>query len=109
MKLSDIIDYDQSYWNVLGQTGGTALPDNDDPKEINGIKGIVVIEEHNIYCGVGSILARIISEKNNLPMRFVGIIDSFCSSGKREDILESYGLNTRNIIQQVEYLLNNIR
>ena len=75
-------------------------------KELEDVKGIVVIEEHNIYCGVGSILARIISEKNNLPMRFVGINDSFCSSGKREDILESYGLNTRNIIEQVEHLLD---
>lgn len=37
MKLEDIIDYDLSYWNVLGQTGGTALPDNDKSVNVNGI------------------------------------------------------------------------
>ncbi len=38
MKLQDIIDFDLSYWNVLGQTGGTALPDNDKPVEVNGVQ-----------------------------------------------------------------------
>ena len=52
--------------------------------EINKVKGIVVIEEHNIYCGFGSILARIIAEKNPIPMKFVGINNSLGESGKRD-------------------------
>jgi len=38
MKLSDIIDYDLSYWNSLGKTGGTALPGNDKSVTINGVE-----------------------------------------------------------------------
>lgn len=37
MKLSDIIDFNQSLWKVLGQTGGTALPDNDKPVKVNNV------------------------------------------------------------------------
>jgi len=38
MKLKDIIDFDLSYWNVLGQHGGTALPDNDKSVNVDGIE-----------------------------------------------------------------------
>lgn len=37
MKLEDIINYDLSYWNTLGKSGGTALPDNDKPANVDGI------------------------------------------------------------------------
>ncbi|MFX1383805.1 MAG: transketolase family protein [Promethearchaeota archaeon] len=73
-------------------------------KEINEVKGLVVIEEHNIYCGFGSILARIISENRPIPMRFVGIKNSFIMSGKRKSILNHYGFNLKNISKQISNL-----
>ncbi len=76
-------------------------------KELKNLKGIVIIEEHNIYCGFGSILARIISEKISIPMRFVGIKESYGSSGTREQILDDLGLNIRNIKNQVKDLMRN--
>lgn len=45
--------------------------------EIKDVKGIIFIEEHNIYCGFGSILARIISENYAKIMKFVGVNDLF--------------------------------
>ncbi|MFW9942656.1 MAG: transketolase family protein [Candidatus Thorarchaeota archaeon] len=70
--------------------------------EIKSVKGIVVIEEHNIYCGFGSIIARIISESNPKTIKFIGIDNSFGESGKREDILDLYGLNIEKIIEQIK-------
>jgi len=65
---------------------------------IKDMKGVVVIEEHNIYCGLGSILARIISEKQPKPMKFIGIEDSFGHSGKREIVLDACGLNKNKLL-----------
>ena len=76
-------------------------------KEIKSVKGIVVIEEHNIYCGIGSILARIISSESPIPMKFIGIDNSFGQSGKREKLLDFYGLNQENILKQVNNLIKN--
>jgi len=76
-------------------------------KEIEGIKGIVVIEEHNLYCGFGSILARIISENNPLSMKFIGIEDIFCESGNRTSLLEAYGLDFKNLSKKIKELLEN--
>jgi transketolase len=70
--------------------------------EIQSVKGVVIIEEHNIYCGFGSIIARIISENNPKIIKFVGINDSFGESGKRKDLLDSYGLNENRIIEQIK-------
>ena len=73
--------------------------------EINSIKGNVLIEEHNIYCGFGSIIARIISKHNPKPIKFMGIKDSFGESGKREDLLNSYNLNENTLIEKVKKLI----
>lgn len=74
--------------------------------EIKNVKGIVVIEEHNIYCGVGSILARIISENNPVPLKFIGIDNSFIQSGNRDQLLNAYSLNEKHIKQKIIDLLN---
>jgi len=73
--------------------------------EVSGTKGILSLEEHNIYCGFGSILARIISESLPIPMKFIGIEESFGQSGKREKLLDFYGLNEKNIKEKIKDLL----
>ena len=75
---------------------------------IKDVKGIIVIEEHNIYCGFGSILARIISEHSPKAMKFIGIDDSFGESGTRTSVLNAYGLNEKNLLEQVEKLIKTI-
>jgi transketolase len=74
-------------------------------KEVSNARGILVLEEHNIYCGFGSIIARIISEHLPMPMRFIGINESFGQSGNRESLLNIYGLNTKNVTEKVKNLL----
>lgn len=73
--------------------------------EVVNTKGVLSLEEHNIYCGFGSILARIISESFPIPMKFIGIEDSFGQSGKRDKLLDFYGLNKKNIKKKIIDLL----
>jgi len=74
-------------------------------KQVKDFKGIIVIEEHNLYCGVGSIIARILSEDLNLPMRFIGIENSFGQSGKRKVLLDKYGLNIKTLKEKIKSFL----
>ena len=73
--------------------------------EVKNVNGIVVIEEHNIYCGFGSIIARIISENYAKHMRFIGINNSFGQSGKRETLLDAYNINQREILEQIKKII----
>ncbi|MFX1489460.1 MAG: transketolase family protein [Promethearchaeota archaeon] len=71
-------------------------------KEIKNVQKVFVLEEHNIYCGFGSILARILSKSFPLPMKFVGINNSFGESGNRETLLNSFGLNYDELLNQIK-------
>lgn len=75
-------------------------------KEIAEVKGIIIIEEHNIYCGFGSILARIFSEAHPIPIRFVGVEESYGSSGSRNEVLDALGLNVKNIKRNLLELID---
>ncbi len=73
--------------------------------EIKDMKYVIIIEEHNIYCGFGSILARLISENHPIKLRFIGIKNSFGQSGKKEKLLSFYGLNVKKITDYIQDLL----
>jgi len=73
---------------------------------INDVKGIIVLEEHNIYCGFGSIIARIISKEHIKKIRVIGINDKFAQSGKRETVLNAYKLNKQNLLRQIKKIIN---
>ncbi|MDQ3869521.1 MAG: transketolase family protein [Thermoproteota archaeon] len=65
---------------------------------------IVTAEEHNVIGGLGSAVAEISGENYPIPMRRVGINDTFGESARDEEIdllLEKYGLTTTKITQAV--------
>ncbi len=74
--------------------------------EIKNIKYIIVLEEHNTYCGFGSIIARIVSNKFAKIIKVVGIDNLFAQSGKREIVLNHYRLNKQELIKQIKKIVS---
>ena len=60
-------------------------------------KGIVTAEDHNVYGGLGSAVAEVVVQHKPVPMRFIGVKDSFGESGEPEELAEKYGLTGRHI------------
>jgi transketolase len=58
---------------------------------------IVTAEEHLLTGGMGSNIARIVSEKFPVPMRFVGLTDTYVESADPEDLLVKYHLTSNDI------------
>lgn len=58
---------------------------------------IIVVEEHNIWGGVGESIARIISENHPVPVKIIGINDTFGESGNFRDLWKKYGLSRESI------------
>jgi len=81
---------------------------NDLINQVQGCKGVILIEEHNNYCGIGSIISKILSEYNPIPMKFVGIENTFGQSGTRSALLNAYGLNKEAIMMRVNELFKKI-
>lgn len=59
---------------------------------------IVTAEEHQIWGGLGSAVARALSENYPVPIEFVGIEDTYAESGTPKELLEKYGLSSSHIV-----------
>jgi transketolase len=65
---------------------------------------IVVAEEHMLHGGLGSAVAMSVVRQHPVPMRFVGVKDTFAESGKPEELLKKYGLTPEAIVAAVNDL-----
>jgi transketolase len=67
---------------------------------------VVSIEEHNIYCGLGSAVAEVLAEAGMaVPLRRLGLPDVYGGVGEREDLLRKYGLDAAGIVRAVRETL----
>ncbi|MBO8154284.1 transketolase C-terminal domain-containing protein, partial [Thermovirga sp.] len=55
-------------------------------------KAVVTAEEHQVMGGFGSAVAEVLSQDMPVPMRFVGVQDTFGQSGAPDDLMKAYGL-----------------
>lgn len=69
-------------------------------------KGIVTAEEHSIIGGLGSAVAEVLVENCPVPMKRVGVEDTFGESGNGDELLVKYGLTSENIIKNVKSVLS---
>jgi transketolase len=66
---------------------------------------IVTAEEHLEHGGLGSIVSQVVVKNSPVPMEFVAIKDTYSQSGKPAELLEAYGLTTKNIEKTVKKVL----
>jgi transketolase len=74
-------------------------------KSVSKTKALVTAEEHNIFGGLGESVSRTLSLNLPSPQEFVGTNDTFGESGTPDQLMEKYGLNSKNIISKVEKVL----
>jgi len=66
---------------------------------------IVTAEEHLLHGGLGSIVAQVLAAGTPAPLASLGIKDTYCKSGKPEDLLEANGLTAGDIVNAVKSVL----
>jgi transketolase len=67
--------------------------------------GIVTAEEHQIYGGLGSAVAQVVAREYPVPMDYVAVMDRFGESGKPDELLDAFGLRSKDIIEKVNRVL----
>jgi len=69
--------------------------------------GAIVTAENNMfYGGLGSAVAEVLAENHPIPMKRIGIRDTFAESGPYLDLLKKYGLSAEHIVEAVEEVIN---
>jgi len=68
--------------------------------------GAIVTAENNIiYGGLGSAVAEVLVEKYPIPMKRVGVGNTFAESGPYLEVIDKYGLTARHIVKAVNGVL----
>ncbi|MCX6353074.1 MAG: transketolase family protein [Bacteroidetes bacterium] len=66
---------------------------------------VVTAEEHQRNGGLGDAIAQLLARKLPLPIEMVAVNDSFGESGKPDELMKKYGLDTPDIITAVHKVL----
>jgi len=66
---------------------------------------IVTVEEHQIACGMGSMVAEVLAGKQPTPIEFVGVRDKFGQSGEPNELIEHYGMGVSHIKEAVKKVI----
>ena len=74
-------------------------------KSIKKTKCAVTAEEHNILGGMGDAVAHVVVKNFPAPIEYVGTKDTFGESGKPEELLKKYGLDTPDIVNAAEKVI----
>ena len=74
-------------------------------KEAKRTKAVVTAENHNIINGLGSAVAEVLGEHYPVVMQRVGVLDHFGEVGKKDFLMEKFGLKAKNIVEAVENVL----
>lgn len=66
---------------------------------------IVTVEEHSVIGGLGSAVAEAVVQDCPVPMRLVGVLDRFGTSGDPQELLKAFGLMPDDIVHAAKEVL----
>ncbi len=72
---------------------------------VSKTNAIVTAEEHLLNGGLGDSVAQLLGRKMPTPIELVAVNDEFGESGKPDELLTKYGIDTINIVSAVENVL----
>lgn len=74
-------------------------------EEARRTHAMVVCEEHQIWGGLGSAVARLLSGESPAAMEFIAIHDTYAESGKPEELFQKYRLTASHIVDRAKRAL----
>ena len=66
---------------------------------------LVTVEEHTILGGLGGAVAEVVVQEHPVPMRFVGVMDRFGTSGDPAELLKAFHLMPEDIARAAKDVL----
>ncbi len=75
-------------------------------KEAKRTGAVVTVENHNIINGLGSAVAEVLVENCPTVMERVGVRDHFGEVGKKDFLMEKYGLKAKHVVEAVLKVLD---
>ncbi|MBU0460369.1 MAG: transketolase family protein [Nanoarchaeota archaeon] len=74
-------------------------------QSVKKTKKVLVIQDHQVYGGLGSAIAELLSEHYPVKMKIIGMPDKFGESGTPVELWDKYGLSAKHIRKEAMRLL----
>lgn len=74
-------------------------------KSIAKTNCVVTAEEHMMNGGLGESVAGVLSRNNPVPQEYVAVNDKFGESGKPDELMAKYGIDTPNIVEAAQKVI----
>lgn len=74
-------------------------------RSVSKTKCVVTAEEHMMNGGLGDSIAQVLSQSHPAPQEYVAVNDKFGESGKPEELLTKFGIDTPNIIEAAKKVI----
>ncbi|WP_238907609.1 transketolase family protein [Clostridium sp. YIM B02506] len=74
-------------------------------KAANETKGIITIEEHSVYGGLGAAVSEVVCQNSPAKMKIIAIADEAPIAGNSKEVFNYYGLTSENLIKVAEEIL----
>lgn len=75
-------------------------------EEARRTHAFVVCEEHQIWGGLGSAVARLVSQEHPVAMEFIAIQDTYAESGAPDELMQKYGFTASAIVKAAKKVLS---
>ena len=75
-------------------------------KSVHKTKAVITIEEAQINGGLGGAVAELLGEEFPVPLKRIGIRDTYGESGKPEELLELHGLTPKHIAMAAHQMID---
>lgn len=66
---------------------------------------IVTVEDHTIIGGLGSAVAEVLAEEYPVPLKRIGVLDTFGESGEPDELFRKNGLTAENIVEEAKRIV----
>ncbi|MFZ0015219.1 MAG: transketolase C-terminal domain-containing protein [Acidimicrobiia bacterium] len=69
---------------------------------VSEARGVITAENHSVIGGLGSAVAEVMAEAGSgVPLRRIGVQDTYASAGSRPYLFREYGLSSRNLLEVI--------
>ena len=65
-------------------------------------KKLVSVEDHSVIGGLGSAISEVLTDKYPKKIVRMGIEDTFGKSGRAEDLMKYYGIDSNSIVEEMD-------
>ena len=68
-------------------------------------KGIITMEEHSVYGGLGAMVCECIAQNHPIKVRVLAFPDEITTSGTAQELFDYYGLSVENVVKVANEML----